>query len=83
MTARALAMSEPMRSLIPAARTASGISYCSFGELLQGVLLEDDADFLVTLPIQKYSVSTFVPDPAAPRSSRSRAARRRPRRSRR
>lgn len=65
MTARALAMSEPMRSLIPAARTASGISYCSFGELLQGVLLEDDADFLVTLPIQKYSVSTFVPDPGS------------------
>ncbi len=58
-------MSEPMRSLIPAARTASGISYCSFGELLQGVLLEDDADFLVTLPIQKYSVSTFVPDPGS------------------
>ncbi|KAA8760595.1 kinase [Burkholderia pseudomallei] len=65
MTARALTMSEPMRSLIPAARTASGISYCSFGELLQGVLLEDDADFLVTLPIQKYSVSTFVPDPGS------------------
>lgn len=44
-------------------RTAAGISYCSYGELLQGVLREDDVDFLVTLPIQKYSVSCFVPDP--------------------
>ncbi|MDQ1815079.1 kinase [Massilia sp. CCM 9210] len=43
-------------------KTAAGISYCSFGELLQGVLHEDDVDFLVTLPIQKYSVSYFVPD---------------------
>lgn len=41
---------------------AAGISYCSFGELLQGVLREDDVDFLVTLPIQKYSVCRFVPD---------------------
>ncbi|WP_413541678.1 kinase [Collimonas humicola] len=46
----------------PGMKTAAGISYCSFGELLQGVLHEDDADFLVTLPIQKYSVSYFVPD---------------------
>ncbi len=43
-------------------RKAAGISYCSFGELLQGVLPEGDVDFLVTLPIQKYSVSCFVPD---------------------
>ncbi|AYQ88034.1 kinase [Burkholderia sp. Ap-962] len=55
-------MSEPMRSFHPAPRAAAGISYCSFGELLQGVLLEDESDFLVTLPIRKYSVSTFVPD---------------------
>lgn len=41
---------------------AAGISYCSFGELLQGVMHEDEADFLVTLPIQKYSISYFVPD---------------------
>jgi uncharacterized protein involved in propanediol utilization len=46
----------------PGTKTAAGISYCSFGELLQGVLHENDVDFLVTLPIQKYSVSCFVPD---------------------
>ena len=46
----------------PGSGTAAGISYCSFGELLQGILLEDEIDFLVTLPIQMYSVSRFVPD---------------------
>ncbi len=43
-------------------KTAAGISYCSFGELLQGVLPDGDVDFLVTLPIQKYSIGYFVPD---------------------
>lgn len=55
-------MSAPMLSAIPGVRSASGISYCSFGELLQGVMPEDETDFLVTLPIQMYSVATFVPD---------------------
>ena len=51
-----------MPMIAPGSGTATGISYCSFGELLQGILLEDNVDFLVTLPIQMYSVSRFVPD---------------------
>lgn len=34
----------------------------TFGELLQGVLHENDLDFLVTLPIERGSVAAYTPD---------------------
>ncbi|HEY3368671.1 MAG TPA: hypothetical protein VGK74_26740 [Symbiobacteriaceae bacterium] len=40
-----------------------GESFGTFGELLQGVLLEENLDFLVTFPIQAFSRATFVPEP--------------------
>ncbi|MGG4264555.1 kinase [Peribacillus simplex] len=38
-----------------------GVSFGTFGELLQGVL-KDDRAFLVTLPISKHSRAVFTPD---------------------
>ena len=40
----------------------TGRAFGTFGELLQGVLPESDLDFLVTLPIARYSWAVFVPD---------------------
>ncbi|WP_433498367.1 hypothetical protein ACQP1K_26330 [Sphaerimonospora sp. CA-214678] len=39
-------------------------AFGTFGELLQGVLPEPDGDFLVTLPIARWSMATFRLDPA-------------------
>ncbi|WP_329791307.1 kinase [Lentzea sp. DG1S-22] len=39
--------------------TGVGTAFGVFGELLQGVLPEQDGDFLVTLPIARWSVATF------------------------
>lgn len=43
---------------------ATGVSTCfgTFGELLQGRLPESDRDFLVTLPIARWSTATFQQD---------------------
>lgn len=43
-----------------------GRAFGTFGELLQGVLPDPDRDFLVTLPIARYSRALFVPDPQRP-----------------
>lgn len=43
-------------------RVGRGKAYGTFGELLQGRLREGALDFLVTLPIARYSYATFVPD---------------------
>ncbi|TQF02713.1 kinase [Kitasatospora acidiphila] len=47
----------------PACRrvTATGVSsaFGTFGELLQGVLPEDDGDFLVTLPVARWASARF------------------------
>lgn len=40
-----------------------GKAFGTFGELLQGRLVEHDSDFLVTLPISNYSYATFISDP--------------------
>ncbi|MFI0879799.1 kinase [Streptomyces sp. CS149] len=42
-------------------RGATGVStaFGTFGELLQGVLPEEDGDFLVTLPVARWTVATF------------------------
>ncbi|WP_282791738.1 kinase [Streptomyces sp. CC224B] len=53
----------------PAGRVAAiGVSaaFGTFGELLQGVLPERDGDFLVTLPVARWAMARFEPDPAAP-----------------
>ncbi len=46
---------------MPQGRFTSGVSFGSFGELLQGVLPDDGTEFLVTLPIEKYAVAHFFP----------------------
>ncbi|SDD36448.1 GHMP family kinase ATP-binding protein [Actinokineospora iranica] len=49
-------------------RGATGVStaFGTFGELLQGALPEADGDFLVTLPIARWSIATFRTDPESP-----------------
>ena len=44
-----------------------GIGRCcgTFGELLQGVLPQQRREFLVTLPISRYSTATFTPVPGS------------------
>ncbi|EEK69850.1 MULTISPECIES: GHMP family kinase ATP-binding protein [Bacillus cereus group] len=40
----------------------TGTSFGTFGELLQGVQADNNLDFLVTLPIKRYSRVEFAPD---------------------
>ncbi|MFJ8077609.1 kinase [Streptomyces sp. NPDC096176] len=40
-----------------------GTAFGTFGELLQGVLPEKDGDFLVTLPVARWTMATFRQDP--------------------
>lgn len=48
---------------LPFRRHGIGTAFGTFGELLQGCLPgEPDQDFLVTLPIARWSVATFHPD---------------------
>ncbi|WP_367042234.1 kinase [Streptomyces sp. Je 1-332] len=44
---------------------ATGVSaaFGTFGELLQGVLPEEDGDFLVTLPVARWAMARFELDP--------------------
>ncbi|GGX53449.1 kinase [Streptomyces noursei] len=44
---------------------ATGVSaaFGTFGELLQGVLPEEDGDFLVTLPVARWAMARFTYDP--------------------
>jgi uncharacterized protein involved in propanediol utilization len=44
-------------------RIGRGLSFGTFGELLQGVIGEPAVDFLVTFPIACYSRATFVSNP--------------------
>ncbi|MEU4798827.1 kinase [Streptomyces sp. NPDC023327] len=41
------------------AGTGVGTAFGTFGELLQGVLPEEDGDFLVTLPVARWTMATF------------------------
>jgi uncharacterized protein involved in propanediol utilization len=43
-----------------------GKSFGTFGELLQGRLAEDERDFLVTFPIERFAHATFISDPTTP-----------------
>lgn len=45
--------------------TGTGTAFGTFGELLQGVLPGDGGDFLVTLPVARWSMATFRQDPGA------------------
>lgn len=40
-----------------------GTAFGTFGELLQGVLPEEDGDFLVTLPVARWTMATFRREP--------------------
>ncbi|MET8676727.1 kinase [Streptomyces sp. NPDC004647] len=51
----------PMRQ----APTGVGTAFGTFGELLQGVLPEEDGDFLVTLPVARWTRATFRQDPGS------------------
>lgn len=44
-------------------QAGTGMAFGTFGELLQGRLSEEQGDFLVTLPISRYSYAIFVADP--------------------
>ncbi len=41
------------------AGVGTGTAFGTFGELLQGVLPEEDGDFLVTLPVARWTMATF------------------------
>ncbi|MER7773048.1 kinase [Kitasatospora sp. NPDC096140] len=43
--------------------TGVSTAFGTFGELLQGVLPEEDGDFLVTLPVARWAMARFEPDP--------------------
>ncbi|MEV7612040.1 kinase [Streptomyces sp. NPDC089799] len=45
-----------------ATATGVGRSFGTFGELLQGVLPEEDQDFLVTFPIERWTTAVFRPN---------------------
>jgi uncharacterized protein involved in propanediol utilization len=47
-------------------RTGVGVSFGTFGELLQGALDGPDADFLVTLPIARWSTARITLAPGMP-----------------
>ncbi|SDM46044.1 L-threonine kinase [Streptomyces wuyuanensis] len=55
----------PRRGLPPGAPAGTGVgtAFGTFGELLQGVLPEENGDFLVTLPVARWTRATFRPDP--------------------
>jgi uncharacterized protein involved in propanediol utilization len=46
---------------LPEGECTSGVSFGSYGELLQGIFPDDDREFLVTLPIDRYAVAHFFP----------------------
>src|SRR5205807_211609 len=48
---------------LPTGQVGTGMAFGTFGELLQGRLWEEREDFLVTLPISRYSYAIFVADP--------------------
>jgi uncharacterized protein involved in propanediol utilization len=60
-------MTELSRRQQPAhVRAGTGYAPGTFGELLQGVLAENDLDFLVTLPIQQGTTAVFQPTERRP-----------------
>lgn len=51
-----------MEKFLNDSKAGIGYSFGTFGELLQGVLPDNNIDFLVSFPITKYSYATFYPD---------------------
>jgi L-threonine kinase len=62
MTAPSLGLAQPRE--VGTAATGCSTAFGTFGELLQGVLPEQNRDFLVTLPIARWSTARFTVDPA-------------------
>nr|WP_306335181.1 kinase [Streptomyces sp. KL118A] len=56
-------LTRPPRRGVPT--TGVGTAFGTFGELLQGVLPEDDGDFLVTLPVARWTMAAFRPGSAS------------------
>lgn len=54
----------PPREAVPP-EVGVGTAFGTFGELLQGVLPEEDGDFLVTLPVARWTMATFRPGSAS------------------
>ncbi|MFC7585132.1 hypothetical protein ACFQYP_16355 [Nonomuraea antimicrobica] len=48
-----------------ATRVGRGRCFGTFGELIQGALPPDGRDFLVTIPVARWSYARFAPSPAA------------------
>ncbi|MFM9445930.1 kinase [Streptomyces acidiscabies] len=65
LSLHALVDGSALRHTGPPGRGTTGVStaFGTFGELLQGVLPGPDGDFLVTLPIARWTVATFRTDP--------------------
>ncbi|ATL31834.1 Threonine kinase in B12 biosynthesis [Streptomyces formicae] len=59
MTLYQEAPARPRRSDRGPVRTGVGTAFGTFGELLQGQLPERDGDFLVTLPVARWTMATF------------------------
>ena len=59
-----MAMTQPATTT--ATRVGVGRAFGTFGELIQGVLPPDGRNFLVTLPIARWSVATFRTEPDRP-----------------
>lgn len=56
-------MQKPLKeSTQVSGKIGRGTSFGTFGELLQGVLADNELDFIVTLPINQYSQVEFSPD---------------------
>ncbi|MGW7072013.1 GHMP family kinase ATP-binding protein [Streptomyces sp. NPDC054855] len=53
----------PRAAGVRSAGIGVGTAFGTFGELLQGVLPEEDGDFLVTLPVARWTMATFRPEP--------------------
>lgn len=56
-----------LSQLKPLWQPGVGVANGTFGELLQGALRNNDDHFLVTLPIQKFSIARFTPDASTQR----------------
>jgi uncharacterized protein involved in propanediol utilization len=53
------------RARLPAGATGVSSAFGTFGELLQGVLPEADGDFLVTLPVARWTMARFQETPGS------------------
>ncbi|MEC0129336.1 GHMP family kinase ATP-binding protein [Paenibacillus pabuli] len=55
-------ISDLQNNVVSNENTGIGMAYGTFGELLQGMMVESNLDFLVTFPIQNFTKVIFCPD---------------------